>query len=148
MMRSLSPAFSVIRSFKSHFLWLPSLCKSININGLMVIYTCWVSVLRDDSWWCLLHIWKNCFDNECMFLNISYLWILIKFLIEFETIMMSLVWNMYILIVSHTTVFIRGFVSLPTLPPSSLSCFGKCKDPKCSRTLTVSSRKLLLRELE
>lgn len=146
-LRTLSLALSIIRSCKTHFLWLSSLCKCININGVMVIYTCWIPVLRDNSWIldgkCPLHICKNCFDNECIFLNISYLWILIKCLIGFEIIMVSLVWNMHILVVLIPLSSL-GDLSLPTLPPSSLSYFGKCKDPKCSRTLTVLSRRLLL----
>lgn len=62
-LRSLSLAFSIIRTCKTHFLWLSSLCKSINVNGVTVIYTCWISVLRDDSWIfdgkCPSHIWKK-----------------------------------------------------------------------------------------
>lgn len=124
--RSVSLAFSIIRSFKTHFLWPSSLCKCINISGGLVIYNCWISVLKDNSWIldvkCSSHIWKKCFDIKCVFKNISYLHISIKCFVEFEIIMVSLV-------VSHaiTMSSLGGLCLYQLCLHSSLSYFGKCK---------------------
>lgn len=126
-MRSVSLAFSIIRSFKTHFLWLPSLCKSISISGSLVIFNCWIWVLKDSSWIsdfkCSSHIWKSCFVIKCIFKNISYLYVSIKCLVEFVIIMVSLV-------VSHAiTMTLGGLCLYPYCLHSSLSYFGKCKSP-------------------
>lgn len=131
-------AFSIIRLFKTHFLWLSSLCKFIIITGGLVIYTCWISVLKGNSrildFKCSSHIWKNCFDIKCIFKNISYLHVSIKCFVKFEIIMVSL-------IVSHTiTMSSLGFFFF-----SIHSVFTHpCPILESVKVLRVFSRRLLL----